>query len=78
MLMLICKTYYFATILFTVKIMSTTAESFLQCTFLGLGTFLLLCCIWRVRKLQYFIKNILILVLKMNEGLRGLEQHEGD
>jgi len=25
-----------------------------------------------------FIKNILICVPKMNEGLKGLEQHEGE
>ncbi len=52
---------------------------FYQCphTFLGLGTFLLHCSLWRARKLADFIKNILICVLKMNEGLTGLEQHEG-
>ncbi len=32
----------------------------------------------RVRKLSDFIKNILICVPKMNEGLNGLEQNEGD
>ncbi len=32
----------------------------------------------RVRELSDFIKNILICVLKMNEGLTGLEQHEGE
>ncbi len=31
-----------------------------------------------VRKLSDFIKNILICVLKMNEGLTGLKQHEGE
>ncbi len=30
------------------------------------------------QKLSYFIKNILISVPKMNEGLTGLEQHEGE
>ncbi len=30
------------------------------------------------RKLLYFIKNIFICVLKMNEGLTGLERHEGE
>ncbi len=30
----------------------------------------------RVRKLLDLIKNILICVPKMNEGLTGLEQHE--
>ncbi len=29
------------------------------------------------RKLSDLIKNILICVTKMNEGLTGLEQHEG-
>ncbi len=32
----------------------------------------------RVRELSDFIKNILICVLKMNEGLTGLERHEGE
>ncbi len=31
-----------------------------------------------VRKLSDFITNILICVPKMNEGLKGLEQHEGE
>ena len=31
-----------------------------------------------VRQLSDLIKNILICVLKMNEGLTGLEQHEGE
>ncbi len=31
-----------------------------------------------VEKLSDFIKNILICVLKMNEGLTDLEQHEGE
>ncbi len=35
-------------------------------------------CLWRVRKLLDFIKNILICLLKMNKGLVGLEQHEGE
>ncbi len=35
-----------------------------------------ICSIWRVRKLSDFIKNILICVLKMNEGLTGLERQE--
>jgi len=30
-----------------------------------------------VRQLSDFIKNIVICVLKMNEGLKGLDQHEG-
>ncbi len=47
-------------------------------TFLGLGTFQLCCCLWRLRKLSNFIKNIFICVPKMNEGLTGLERHEGE
>ncbi len=47
-------------------------------TFLDLGTFQLCCCLLRVRELSDFIINILISVLKMNEGLTGLERHEGD
>jgi len=31
-----------------------------------------------VIQLSDFIKNILICVPKMNEGLTGLEQHEGE
>jgi len=31
-----------------------------------------------VTQLSDFIKNISIRVLKMNEGLAGLEQHEGE
>ncbi len=41
-------------------------------TFLGLEDF---SCI---PKLSDFIKNILICVPKMNEGLKGLERHEGE
>ncbi len=32
----------------------------------------------RVRELTDFIKNILMCVQKMNEGLTGLERHEGE
>ncbi len=32
----------------------------------------------RVRELSEFIKNILICVPKMNEGLTDLERHEGE
>jgi len=32
----------------------------------------------RVRNFSEVIKNILICVLKINESLRGLEQHEGE
>ncbi len=35
-------------------------------------------CLCRIRNLLDFIKNILICVLKMNEGLTGLERHEGE
>ncbi len=44
----------------------------------GLGTFQLHCCLCRDRKLSDFIKNIFICVPKMNEGLTGLERHEGE
>ncbi len=44
--------------------------------FLDLGTLQLHCCLWRVRELSDLIKNILICVPKMNEGLTGLERHE--
>ncbi len=47
-------------------------------TFLGLGTFPLRYCLWRVRELSYLNKNILICVSKMNEGLTGLERNEGE
>ncbi len=48
-------------------------------TVMGLsGPFWDPCCLWRVRELSDFIKNILISVLKMNEGLAGLERHEGE
>ncbi len=44
-------------------------------TFLSLesGSFLL-----RVRKISDFIKNTLMCVPKMKEGLTGLERHEGE
>ncbi len=41
-------------------------------------TLILLGSYGRVRELSEFIKNILICVPKMNEGLTGLEQHEGN
>ncbi len=47
-------------------------------TFLGLYTFQLHCCLWRVRKLSDFIKNILICVPKMSKGLMVLERHAGE
>ncbi len=45
-----------------------------------LATFLDLDCgnYITVRELSEFIKNILICVPKMNEGLTGLEWHEGE
>ncbi len=33
---------------------------------------------WWVRKLSDFIKNILICVMQLNEGLTGFERHEGE
>ncbi len=47
-------------------------------TFLSLDHARILAVFGRVRKLSYFIKNILIYVQKKNEGLTGLEQHEGE
>ncbi len=47
-------------------------------TFLGLDRGSILTVYGRIRELLEFIKNILICVLKMNEGLTGLERHEGD
>ncbi len=46
-------------------------------TFLGLEhvSCIVIC---RVRKLSDFIKNIVIYVSKINEGLTGLEWHEGE
>ncbi len=35
-------------------------------------------CLWRVRKLSDFSKNILICVPKMNKGLTALERYEGE
>ncbi len=34
--------------------------------------------VYGVRMFSDFIKNNLICVLRVNEGLRGLERHEGD
>ncbi len=45
-------------------------------TFLGLDCGSTL--VWMARKLSDFIQNILICVPKMNEGLTGLERHEGE
>ncbi len=47
-------------------------------TFLDLDYGSTLAVYWRVRELSEFIKNILICVPKMNEGLTGLERHEGE
>ncbi len=35
-------------------------------------------CLWKVRKLSDFISNIFMCVQKMDEGLTGLEWHEGE
>ncbi len=50
----------------------------LLATFLDLDHVRILAVYGRVRELTDFIKNILICVLKMNEGLTGLERHEGE
>ncbi len=45
--------------------------------FLSLDCVRILAVYGRVRELLEFIKNILVCVPKMNEGLAGLERHEG-
>ncbi len=50
----------------------------LLATFLSLDRLRILAVYERVRELSECIKNILICVLKMNEGLTGLERHEGE
>ncbi len=47
-------------------------------TFLDLDRVRTLAVYGRVRELLDSIKNILICVLKMNGGLTGLEQHQGE
>ncbi len=52
-------------------------------TFLGLecDSFIAVCRVsmqYAVCRLMHFSKNILICVSKMNEGLTGLERHEGE
>ncbi len=47
-------------------------------TFLSLDHVRILAVCGRVRELSEFIKNILICVPKINEGLMGLERHEGE
>ncbi len=50
----------------------------LLATFLSLDCVRILTVYGRVRELSECIKNILICVSKMNEGLTGLERHEGE
>ncbi len=52
--------------------------NYILATFLGLDRIRFLFIYGRVRELLKFIKNILICVPKMKEGLTGLEQHEGE
>ncbi len=47
-------------------------------TFLDLVCGSILAVYGKVRELSEFINNILICVPKMNEGLTGLERHEGE
>ncbi len=47
-------------------------------TFLGLEHVSCIDVYGRIRELLDFMKNILICVPKMNEGLTGLERHEGE
>ncbi len=46
--------------------------------FLSLDRVRILAVCGRVRELRGCIKNILTCVLKMNEGLTGLERNEGE
>ncbi len=46
--------------------------------FLDLDHVRILAVYLRVRELLEFIKNILICVLKINQGLTDLERHEGE
>ncbi len=46
--------------------------------FLSLDRVRILAVYGRVWELSEFIKNILICVPEMNEGLMGLERHEGE
>ncbi len=50
----------------------------LLATFLSIDRVKILAVYGRVRELLECIKNILICVPKMNEGLTGLERHEGE
>jgi len=47
-------------------------------TFLGLESGYDIDVLGGIRKLLDFFKNILIFVPKLNEGLTGLERHEGE
>ncbi len=51
---------------------------YVHATFMDLEILQLHCCLCRVRELSDFIKNILICVPKMNQGLTDLERHEGE
>ncbi len=50
----------------------------LLATFQSLDHVWILTVYGRIRELSERIKNILICVLKMNEGLKSLEWHEGE
>ncbi len=50
----------------------------LLATYLSLDLVRIPAVYWRVRELLVCTKNILICVLKMNEGLTGLEEHEDE
>ncbi len=68
--------------IFYIHLYADVTRTILPMSFLGtildLGTLQLRCCLWRDRKLSDLIKNILICVLEMNEGLPGLEEREGE
>ncbi len=52
--------------------------NYVLATFLCLDYVRIFAVYGRVRELSEFIKNILICVPKMNEGLSGLERQEGE
>ncbi len=64
----------------TSKIMVETLMShglFYRCPCYVSGSGNISVALLEIRELSVFIKNILICVPKMNEGLTGLERHEG-
>ncbi len=70
-----CYMDYFNDVLTTFLALELSAIAVYKASKVFIQKYLML---WRVRKLSDLIKNILICVLKMNEGLAGLERHEGE